>query len=133
MPIFGIGRWTRFAFAKNAITVAGDQIVSPFAKTPREQAQKSCPYPPSAAQLIEHFRGSIISGEKALARLVQVEHQIKSVQIIWIAVVPPKYIASKIALQGSKAEAVLLVVLQDELHHTIAQSADAVVENDRVW
>ena len=45
---------------------------------------------------------------------------------------PVEQAAGEFALQCSEAEVVVGVALENKLHHAIAESADSVVEDDRV-
>lgn len=46
---------------------------------------------------------------------------------------PPEQVGSELTLQGSEAEMIFGVSFEDELDCTIAESADAIVEDDRVY
>ncbi len=43
-----------------------------------------------------------------------------------------KYIPSEVTLELGEAELIVSVALQDELNESVAQSADAVIENDGI-
>src|SRR5260370_3893320 len=61
-----------------------------------------------------------------------IQHQIDRIQRVWIQTVALKYIPSEVTLERGEAELIVSVALQDELNESVAQSADAVIENDGI-
>src|SRR5262249_6585927 len=123
---------------KRAGVVAAEQpVAGPRDETVAEIADRSrhdagCPHqPPPAAQLAENPHDGVGLLKQALPRLAMMEHEVDGVEAPRIASVASKDRARERTLERREAETPGGIARENEPVETIAQPANAVVEDDR--
>jgi len=132
MPVFWIRQRTGLVLSEDAIPVPRDQVVAPVAHSPWEQREQHRAKLPTSAKLPQDLNGCVVSRKQSLTGLLVIEHQIKRVEIIGIGIVLPQKVAGKIALQRCEPKPVSMIVLEHKLDQAVAESANAIVEDDRI-
>src|SRR5580692_11458501 len=132
MPVFFRRDRARIVLTEDAISVSRYQIVAPVSQPQRQRLQKRTHGSPSSTQFPESYNGCVRPGCNPLPRKIVVQHHVHGVEIVWRGVVASKYVGCKFTLQRSKTEAVVRIAVQEELNQPVTETANAVVQNDRV-
>ena len=119
-------------FAKKLITVARDQVVGFVSEPARQQLHDRGDSAPDSAQFCEYLNRSVGAGCQTFVGLRIVQQQVHRIQSLWVDSVSLEDIARELTLQSGKPEAVGLVALEDKLIEAIAESANTVIEDDRI-
>src|SRR2546428_10243484 len=98
----------------------------------RKNAEHGRNKAPDSAEMSQNRHGGVRPCGETLGRLLIVGHDVHRVEILLINAVPLQYAPGEFALSRSKAKLATRIALQHELHQTIAEPADTVVENQRV-
>jgi hypothetical protein len=118
--------------SEDFVAIPRNQVVDRVAERVRKEFAELGNPRPTPAQVREDKPGGIRACEQVLARLFRIRHYIESVQICRRRPVAAEEACGKCALQRGEAEDVVAIVPERELDQTVAQSADTVVEQDRV-
>jgi hypothetical protein len=124
--------WAGIVAAEDAVAGAGDEIVSPVANGTRDEAEDESGEAPRAAELFKHKEDRVRARQKRFVGLAAVDHNICGVEIGWIGAVTGEDASCERALQRGEAKVRRAVVAKNELNVAVAESADAVVEEDGV-
>ena len=130
MAHLGIGQWAGFVFTEYSVTVPSNQVVLPFADAARKNAEQIPPEPPHATQFRQHSSHPLIASKNKLGGCAIVEDNVESIQSVWVESMAFEDRARDSALQGSETKTIFAITLQDELDEAVAESADAVVEDN---
>jgi hypothetical protein len=122
----------RVVLSEGAVPIPCDQVVAPSSQPPGKHAQRGAQSSPSSAQFPQNRDGSVGPRRNPLFPQAAIPHYVHRVEVVGGSAVPSEDLCGKIALQGGETEAVLRIVLQHELNHPVAKTADAIVENDRI-
>lgn len=127
VPMYLFRKRAALVFPEDAVAVAGDEFVSPVAQGSRTDAENRCDGAPESAQGAKYGDYGIRAGFGLGAGGF---NNVDGIELIGIEVVEESF--GIVALQRGEPEASGGVALEDELHQAVAESADAVVEEDGI-
>ena len=117
--------------AENTIAIARHNLVNHFSKPARQHAPDSRPAP-DTAELFQHVEDCVRARKQIFSGLVMVFHDVNRVEVVRVHAMSRQQRTRKFALQRRKPETIALISLEQKLNETITESANAVVENNRV-
>jgi hypothetical protein len=118
--------------------MAGDSVVGGVSEEFGKESEHECGGVPRAAELGKHEESGVGAGEQEFVCLsvwtmgVRIDDDVDRIQMAGVKVVTGEDAGGKGALQRCETEDGIAVPAKDELDEAVAQSADAVVEEDRV-
>jgi hypothetical protein len=122
--------------------MAGDSVVSGVEEELGKESEYECGSVPRAAELGKHEESGGGAGEQEFVCLfvcvsvwtmgVRIDDDVDRIQMAGVKVVTGEDAGGKGALQRCETESGIAVAAKDELDEAVAESADAVVEEDRV-
>ena len=124
--------------AEDAIAMAGDSVVSGVEEELGKESEHECGGVPRAAELGKHEERCGGAGEQEFVCLsvwtmgVRIDDDIDRIQMAGVKVVTGEDAGGEGALQRCETEDGIAVAANDELDEAVAESADAVVEEDGV-
>jgi hypothetical protein len=110
----------------------GDPVVNAIAEPARAESPERGDNLPGRTDTRQKLQYRIRTNQQALGRQSRIQHQHGGSQGGEIAAVPAQDRRRLSGLQGRKPEDVVAVMAQNELHCSIAQSAQPVVEHDGI-
>jgi hypothetical protein len=126
------GQCANFGAAEDCVTVAGYDVVGGVAEEFGQELQKGCAGPPETWELFQDEDGGGGAGEQIFAGEFVVDRDVDGVESGGVGSVTREDGGSKGALQRGEAEDIIVIAAENELDEAVAESADAVVENDGV-
>jgi hypothetical protein len=112
--------------------MAGDGVVDRIAQEFRNEFQRGCQRTPRHPKSAEHVKDSVGAGEQRFVWLARVNYYVNCMNAGRIDAVAREDARGKGALQRSEAKSVISVAAQHELHKSVAETANAVVEEDGI-
>ena len=132
ISIFCFGQKAAVALAEDAVAVAGNHFVSPVAKPPGDDSQQGCRNGPMSTYLSQYGNDGVGAHRNPFLGPTAVFDEVYGIQIAGIEAMTLKDSAREIALQGGEAETTVGIALQAELDQTVAESANSIVDKDRI-
>lgn len=117
-------------FAKDSITIARDHPVHRVSQHPRQDAPGSRQFP-NAPESPDDVENCVRAHQHALSRFAMINHNVERIEVVRVRPMSLEQRLGKFALQRRKAKPIMDIALQYKLDQTIAESANAVVQNDR--
>jgi len=118
-------------FPEPSIAPLGDEVVARVQYEGRQYAQRLGELPPAPDSAQYEQRSSCL-GEQPLTGPTKVSDNVESVEIVRVLSISPHDPTRQVTLKGRKLELVPTIPLENELVQSIAQPADAIVENEMV-
>jgi hypothetical protein len=128
--MFGRRHYAGFVAAEDFITVAGDAVIDEIAQGFGKYAREDGDEAPETAKLFQDEKRGVGAVEERFVRLIEIDHNVKSIEVCGIFFVAGENVGGQIALQRGEAEDALRVAAENELIEAVAESADAVVEDE---
>jgi hypothetical protein len=132
ISIFCFGQKAAIAFTEDTVAIVGNYVVSPIAKPPGDDSQQRRSERPRSAYLLQNRNDRVRARRKPFLGPAAFFDEVHGIQIAGIEAVTSQDFGCEVALQRCIMEAPVRISLQAELHQTVAESANSVVENDRV-
>jgi len=120
---------TGIVAAEDAVAGAGYEAVGPVAEGARDGSD-DCGEAPEAAELVKDKNDSVGAGQQALVSEIGVHNDVDGIEVGGIRAVAGQDAGRQRALQRGEAEDGVRIAAEDELDKAVAESADAVVEED---
>jgi hypothetical protein len=124
------GECTDVRAAENAVAVSRDQVVERVAEEPRDELQNECAGPPEASELFKDEDDCVGSGEQGFIREIVVKDNVDRIQVSRVGAVSGQNALGERALERGKQKRTLAITAEGELDEVVAESADAIVEED---
>ncbi len=131
-PLALTGNGTRLKTPENPIPPLRDQAIEPVRNPTRQSPQKPRSHPPKPSQLAEHKPHGLRSRKQRLLRTTVVYNHVDGIQICRTHPVPRQNRPGKLALQGSESKPPPRITPQNELHSSVTEPANPVVQEDRI-
>jgi hypothetical protein len=127
-----IGERAGVEFAEDRVAIAGNKVVEGVAKGAREEVPERTANAPGASEFTEDVGDSIGAGDELFVRFLGPHYDVKRVEILGAGSVALEDASGEGALERGEAEEIVAIVAEGELDESVAESADAVVEEDGV-
>jgi len=128
--VFRRGQQAGFVFAEHAITITRDYPIHPIPQYPWQNAARAR-QTPNATERVDHVENCVGAHQHPLSRMPMINHYVEGIEIARVCAMSFEDCLGKFALQRRKTKPVVNIALQNKLNQTVAESADAVVENYR--
>jgi hypothetical protein len=142
--ILRAGKNAGFGTAEDAVAAPGYGVVSRFPKESGHHLEKNCGYAPTTTESLQDEENGIGPGEKIfvrpsfgwvvhgwiLAHWIRVDDDVDRIESVGAGAVLGEDAGSERALQRGETEDGVAIAAKDELDEAVAESADAVVEQD---
>src|SRR5580658_488279 len=122
----------RVVLPEGAVPIPCDQVVAPSSQRQGKHAQRSAQSSPTSAQFPQHRNGGVGPRRDPLFPQAAIDYHVHGVEVFGRCAMASQELGSKITLQGGETEAVLRIMLQHELNQPVAETADAIIENNRI-
>ena len=116
--------------AEDAVAAAGYGVVGRVAEEGGQELQEGCGWAPWASELLENEDDGVGAGEQRFVGEVMVEDDVDGVAVGGVGTVAGEDASGDGALQRGETENGVAIAAEDELDKAVAESADAVVEED---
>jgi len=116
--------------SENAVAMAGDSVVGKVSQESGNHGQGSCQRAPWDCKLAKYIKHSGGAREQILAGKFGVEDEVDRVKVGRLNAVAGQNAGCDGTLQRGETKDAIAVAAQDELDEAVAESADAVVEED---
>jgi hypothetical protein len=123
---------TGFEAAEEAVAVASYGVVGRVAEKFWDQLQQGCNWGPRACELLQDEEDGVGAGEEEFVGKSIVEDNIDRVEVAGVGPVAGEDAGDESALQRGETEERIAIAAENELDQAIAESANAVVEEDGV-
>jgi hypothetical protein len=130
LPPFGRREETPIEPSEDAVSVSRDQAIHGIGNSRRDDRSDGGENCPSAAELRECVQHGLRPCEEPLARRLPVRDHVHRVQIGRVAAVLDERVPSDRILKRRKANASVTVPREEKLVPAVAETADAVVEDN---
>lgn len=110
--------------------MAGYGVVGRVQKKFWQKLQEGCGWAPRAFELAQGEEDGVRAGEEAFAREFVVQDDVDGVEVTGIRAVTGEGAGGERALQRGETENGVGIMAESELDEAVAESADAVVEED---
>lgn len=115
--------------AEDSVTVARDEIINGIPQRPRQYFENPSQLPDSP-NLREDKESGLRFGQQAWRTRAVIRHDVERVEVTGISFKLPKDGVTHLALEGSKVKFSLRISWQNEGVQSIAQGANAIVQDE---
>jgi hypothetical protein len=132
VAILRTGEHAIFGAAENAVAVAGDEAIPSVAQRSGQESEDDTEDLPESAKALENEDNDVRAREETFVRKFVIEDDVDGVKVLRIGIVTGQDTRGERTLQRGKAKDGVGIAAEDELIQAVAESACAVVKNDRV-
>jgi len=130
--VAGIGEGAGVELAEDRIAITCNEVVDGVAEGTRDHTAHRCCDSPNAAEGCKDKDGGVGASQETFGGLLWVDDQVDGLERCSGRAMALENLCGERALEGGEAEDRGVIATEDELDETVAESANTVVEEDRV-